>query len=653
MSSYSVPKRLLHIIFGGSAIWFGTAFCSPLEATDLGLPPRPASAPDALASPDSPSTTSIVPPASWDEVSHWDNGSILEDEVYNNDNDLCQEEYCNDYEEYEFAYECADLEETYTDDLAEEQAAEPNQVDRDEDAYCYEDYYYDEYPYDGYDSEVVLNDEETPASTDENADGLVDIPEDSTYSDIEDSYGSSYGYYSSYSDDDEMYAHDEYMGTDDNSDSSEDYAYDYDDESGYEDDWSTDYEMEPAEDEDETVQDVTAEAYADDEEHYRDYWYDDEYVSVYGSDDEEEEMISSEDRSQDAELAVVNDTEEAEAEEDFSYEFDDYELYYGYDDIEEVLDDTVPTESESADDVAETTESNWEDYYYGDEYQYYSEEYENDSIAEDTSNSESVVSEATAEEAWADEYDYYNDGYYDYEMSDTDETTAIADEPTETWDEIYDDYDPMEQYEYEYEASTGGQTENPEDLPENGLDLFTWRATELLQEKDCDLIRSIDRLATGHASDRRACLNDYIETLGFEAIDFAYRYEDTTDSDVLALADDLPGTAAFLAAYRLIENRKIAIDDAVVLLESALAGLSLDWIEDVGRISASDHVASASHPVVVALATAANRSIASLGAATEVISAQIESLPWAELEGRLHEIRAAFRPLGSGDSATF
>ena len=89
---------------------------------------------------------------------------------------------------------------------------------------------------------------------------------------------------------------------------------------------------------------------------------------------------------------------------DFSYEFDDYELYYGYDDIEEVLDDTVPTESESADDVAETTESNWEDYYYGDEYQYYSEEYENDSIAEDTSNSESVVSEATAEEAWADEY---------------------------------------------------------------------------------------------------------------------------------------------------------------------------------------------------------------------------------------------------------
>ena len=542
----------------------------------------------------------MVPAASLAETSHWDNGP----------------EFDNDYARGE--------------------------------EWCYEGSYCDDYyAYDGYDSEVEPSGESL-ATEQEDSDGLVSLPEDFVVSDMEDcdeDFTCDY---------DEMYAHEEYSNVEKSSNNFEDYTYEYEDEYGYEEDWIVESDAAP---EESATEHVVAENPAPDEDYYEDYWYDDDYVYTYES-DPEDEMSSPVEPSQDTASNMVADVEEPMAEDDFSYEFDSYEMYYGYEDGDaEIADEATADETELAEDVTESSESEWEDYYYGDEYRYYYEEYDNgdNSVAEEMPTEETFESEADAEETWAAEYEYNASDYdyYDYEMESVNEVAADANESAEMWDESYDDVDPMEQYGYEYEA--WNDTEQADAEPEGRveLDLFAWEAPELLHAADCRLIRSVERLSDHPASERRACLNSYIESLGFEAIDFAYRFEDAADADVLTLADDLPSAAAFLACYRLIEQGRVEMDDAVVLLETALSGLSLEWIEDVGRISSSNEVASTSHPVVDALATAATRSIASAGTLAAAISKQLTALPWTELEGRLEEIRAAFRPLGNNETQTF
>lgn len=670
MKCYSIPKRLLHIVFGGSAIWLGTTFCSPLAAYDFELPPTTASAPDALASPENATPPSIVPAASLEDVSHWDNGPILEDELYNNDY-ACEDEYC------------------------------------------------DEYAYDGYNSDIGLEDESSSVEC-EDTDGLVDTPEESVYSDFEDSwddFGYDYG---------EMYVHDEQAVADE--DDSEDYTYEWEDEYCHGEDWATgcdegsgdadtqeesvcsdfdsyddfgyDYgEMYASNDQtvvDEEVQDNSEDytydwedeychgedwmtgcdeasgeaeeaeqteddSYAYAEEHYEDYWYDDEYVYDYedetGCDDSE--SVSGAEEPEEVTSTVAADDADSSEEDDFSYEFDDYEMYYGYEaDNAEVAEDVAAIEDEIAEDAAEPDESDWEDYYYGDEYLY-----ENDSeqVAEEAEADETVEVEASVEasveEAWADEYEYdtYEYDYYDYDygMENASDAQAATDESADVRDESYDHVDPMDHYGYEYEVPNDWMETEVDEPSGVELDLFAWRPNELLGDADCSLIRSIELLSDRGAAERRTRLNNYIEALGFEAIDFAYRYEDATDSDVLTLADDLPGMAAFLASYRLVEEGQIGMDDAVLLLESALSGLSLDWIEDVSHIAEPKETVSTSHPVVVAMASAATLSIATVTDLAATISQQLADLPWSELQGRLDEIRSAFRPLGADNTFMF
>jgi hypothetical protein len=457
MSHYSAPKRFAYSLFGGSAIWLGTTFCSPLAAYELSLPPISASAPDAMAVPEPTIQPSIVPAASLEtEVpTCWDNGPVLEDSFCVND-------------------------------------------------YACENEYYDDYAYDGYEMDAAENNETTVVESSD-ADGLVDTPEQSVYSDLESGWeGSGCDY-------DEM------------------YVYDYGDECQY---------------------------------------YHDEYES--GSQSVEEERV-----------ADIND-------------------------------------------------------------------------------------ETSAEEAWAEEYDYdtceydYDSSEYDYDnhddgMEDADEVEAVTEESVHGIDESYEacDYvDPMEHFVYEYDMPADCMEMGAEEEVE--IDLFARQPAELLQDADLDLIRSLEGLSDESATLRRARLNEYIEALGFEAIDFAYRYEDTAHADVLTLADDLPGVAAFLASYRLVEQNKIAIDEAVVLLESALSELSLDWIENVGRMTAvSEPAVSVSHPVVDAIAAAGTNSLSGFNALVSAVSQRLAKLPWAELSGRLREIRSAFRPLGSDDGLRF
>jgi hypothetical protein len=211
----------------------------------------------------------------------------------------------------------------------------------------------------------------------------------------------------------------------------------------------------------------------------------------------------------------------------------------------------------------------------------------------------------------------------------------------------------MDHYGYEYDVPAEWKEMKAEKEIEADLDLFAWQPSELLHDADCNLIRSIERLSGEPAAVRRACLNEYIEGLGFEAIDFAYRYEDAADADVLTLADDLPGAAAFLASYRLVERGQIGMDDAVGLLNSALSGLSLDWIEGVGRLAVPEKTLSASHPVVNAMAAAATHSIAGVRDLVTAVSERLADLPWNEFSQRLEEVRSALLPFGSDDPSTF
>lgn len=59
-----------------------------------------------------------------------------------------------------------------------------------------------------------------------------------------------------------------------------------------------------------------------------------------------------------------------------------------------------------------------------------------------------------------------------------------------------------------------------------------------------------------------------------------------TGIETLGLADDLPGTAALLGCFRLLEQGVLGMDESVDLLRRTLRRPSLDWIEGVREITA-------------------------------------------------------------------
>ncbi len=407
MSHYFSPRRLVHFLLGGTAIWMGTAFASPLCSCELDLPPKLASAPDALGVPEHSSQPSILPAASLagDEATFWDNGPV-QDDWYSEDSDHCE-----------------------------------------------------------HDSSVAATG---------GADGLVDKPALSVYRNLE--------------------SGDEHSECD--------------------------------------------------------------YGEVYGTRDSD----------------VVQ---------------------------------QVASEAEVASESAKSYGSDWEDYYYGDDYENAGQATEDQA----TVAVKPMVDEVCAEEAWVEEYEY------DY-------GTDICDDSKEN--------------------------------AEEKLDLCAWQPSDLLKDADIGLIQSLERLSDSAGTLRRAQLNEYIEGLGFEAIDFVYRYEDATGMDVLSLAAERSKIAALLASYRLVQQDTIGMDEAVELLENSLSELSPGWIEAVGSMTApSEPTVSRSHPVVDAIVAAANRSAASLDALASAISSRLANVPWDELSGRLREIRSAFRPLGSDDGLTY
>ena len=174
----------------------------------------------------------------------------------------------------------------------------------------------------------------------------------------------------------------------------------------------------------------------------------------------------------------------------------------------------------------------------------------------------------------------------------------------------YDYADPYEYYGYDCDAETPDEAdawaESSEDdcldwmeadepcvvqseskqATESGVELFAWHPSDLLLVPDQEILKTLETQCEEPSGARRATLNDYLEALGWEAIAFASRFEDVTGIEVLGLADDLPGAAAFLGAFRLLEQGELGMDEAVDLLRRSLQNLSLNWIEGVSEITA-------------------------------------------------------------------
>jgi hypothetical protein len=194
----------------------------------------------------------------------------------------------------------------------------------------------------------------------------------------------------------------------------------------------------------------------------------------------------------------------------------------------------------------------------------------------------------------------------------------------------------------------------------SGLELFAWLPGELLTASDQDILRTLARLCEESPDVRRAALNDYLEGIGSEALQFATRFEDATRIEVLGLADDLPGAAAFLGCFRLVEQGELGMDEAADLLRRTLARLSKEWIDGVGEITsdafeheaveayalqasepaANDEVA-AEHPILGVVASVASRSVAGLGGVVGTVSRRLANLDWGTLVAAMSGSREA------------
>jgi len=569
-----------------------------------------------------------------------------------------------EYSEYDYGYESE-----YTEDSSEtfdavDDTMDETAVDDATDWECeYDEYEYDEYDYE---SEYIEDASETFDAVDDTMDETA--VDDAT--DWECEYD-EYDYESECVEDNSE--------TFDAVDDATDWEYEYD--------YTSDGTMEETEVDE-----------ADAWESEYDY---DEWVSEYGE-YYDEECLEDDVETFDAAEDTVEQAEVDEA--DTWKSACDYDAWeYGYGHTEDCYDD-----SDCMDDGAdvEVASDNQTQAYVGYSEAYPEEEYAYPEIMEEETQ-ESDVEEFSYYEDLGDEYEseaeydtavdnaseYGYDAdcdlepeysYDDGSESDQEWETALdgttESEPAEAIESVeeqpysYDYADPYEYYGYDYspqpseeidqavETSEDGDCEwmeadepcvwesGSEYATESGLELFAWHPTELLLTPDQEVLKTLETLCAEPSGVRRATLNDYLEALGWEAIALASRFEDITGIEVLGLADDLPGAAAFLGTFRLLEQGELGTDEAVDLLRRSLQNLSLDWIEGVREITADAYQeweaqpttsgvdvpewsgsASVGRPVVEVMVSLAARSLASVGGAISCVSHGFSELDWGRV----------------------
>ncbi len=199
-----------------------------------------------------------------------------------------------------------------------------------------------------------------------------------------------------------------------------------------------------------------------------------------------------------------------------------------------------------------------------------------------------------------------------------------------------------------------GASAGASDEAEGRLELYAWLPGELLTSSDQDLLRSLARLCDDPSGVRRAVLNDHLESLGSEAIEFATQFEDATGVEVLGLADDLPGAAALLGCFRLMEQGELGMDESADLLRRALPNISEEWSKDVAEMTdesadsepwsweeadedpdmaaqSADYRFALRQPLLGAVVTVTARSLVDWGGAFRLVTERVAGLQWADL----------------------
>ena len=157
-----------------------------------------------------------------------------------------------------------------------------------------------------------------------------------------------------------------------------------------------------------------------------------------------------------------------------------------------------------------------------------------------------------------DEYDYY---YCEYGYDDDAANQRLTEQKTNDTERVMDETRYMDD-----------------------VDPFNWMPSDLLQPADKELLRTLNALFEEPGSVRELVLDEYIEGLGLDAAEFVARFEEAFGGRALTLHDDLPGVAALLAAYRMVEQGELGMDEGVYTLQGSFNSLSPEWIEDVSFI---------------------------------------------------------------------
>lgn len=364
--------------------------------------------------------------------------------------------------------------------------------------------------------------------------------------------------------------------------------------------------------------------------------------------------------------------EESESEYDCGYRHAIPETrygYQGYSDAYPEAENAYPEErgdeaGDSGESAAEAADAGHDDTY-GDDYRYEYAYPEEHSAAPYGGKSES--SDAPAETGrWEDSYDATPETPWEGEPG---EEPRHEDEPVTQSAPSYESADPEPGFASKYgwcddswsygkpseAAAPEAASDEAGEAAASGLEVFAWLPGDLLTDADEELLRTLARLCEDPAAVRRAAMSDYLEGLGWEATDLAERFEDATGIEVLGLADDLPGAAAFLGCYRLLEQDELGTDEAADLLRRTLPRLSEEWTRGVASITSdaferddaiegenpsnadapADDGLTGLRPSLGAVAGAAARSVADLGG---VIGQWAEALKGADW---LRHVRAA------------
>jgi hypothetical protein len=126
------------------------------------------------------------------------------------------------------------------------------------------------------------------------------------------------------------------------------------------------------------------------------------------------------------------------------------------------------------------------------------------------------------------------------------------------------------------------------DVRPDKIEQYVPNPGERLTIRDCELLKRLDRMALDPPAIRRAVLKNYIASLGDDAYEIQQRFESSTGTSLFSLVEDIPSTAVFLTALRLVDDSWLLPSEASDLIQSGLANLSTSWAKQVARIAA-DH----------------------------------------------------------------